>query len=255
MDMKYSFKKRKTPKRGYILALFFLTVIALLVFLWYEGIIIPNASRANEYPVKGVDVSAYQGDIDWDHLQRQGLSFAFIKATEGSSFVDRYFKKNWEYANNTPLRMGAYHFFSYDSGGDTQAENFIKTVPIDESALPPVIDVEFYGDKEKNLPDRADVVRELTVMIDLLEEHYGKRVILYTTNKAYDLFIKDEFQQCDIWIRDVFQPPSLPDNREWTFWQYTDREKLEGYNGEEKFIDVNVFSGSKQEFADYGYKK
>ncbi len=87
----------------------------------------------------------------------------------------------------------------------------------------------------------------------MLEDHYGKRVILYTTNKAYDLYIKDGFEKCDIWIRDVFSEPSLPDDRHWTFWQYTDREQLDGYSGEEKFIDVNVFHGNEQEFSDYGF--
>lgn len=119
--------------------------------------------------------------------------------------------------------------------------------------MPPVIDVEFYGDKEKNLPDPELVEKELQTMVDMLEETYGKRVILYTTNKAYDLYIKERFEQCDIWIRDVFTEPSLPDKRAWTFWQYTDREQLDGYSGEEKFIDVNVFYGNAKEFEAYGY--
>lgn len=227
----------------------------LIIILWLQGIYIPNQSASQHYPIKGIDVSAYQGEIEWSRLKEQDMSFAFIKATEGSSFVDRFFVENWKEATTTNLRKGAYHFFSYDSEGKTQAENFINTVPIDENALPPVIDVEFYGDKEKDPPDREQVERELQVMVDLLEEHYGKRVILYTTNKAYDLYIKDGFEQCDIWIRDVFNEPSLPDGRTWTFWQYTDREQLEGYSGEEKFIDVNVFNGSVKEFEEYGNEK
>jgi lysozyme len=64
-----------------------------------------------------------------------------------------------ENAQNTALRIGAYHFFSYDSGGITQAENFIKTVPQNKHTLPPVIDVEFYGDKEQKPPDQSQVER------------------------------------------------------------------------------------------------
>ena len=237
-----------------IFIVFIISTILLTVLLWYQGFIIPNAYSAKDYPVKGVDVSSYQGEIEWSQIQEQGLKFAFIKATEGSTFVDRYFEKNWKSAENTTLRIGAYHFFSYDSKGITQAENFIKTVPVNKQALPPVIDVEFYGDKEKNPPNRSQVEKELQTMVKMLEEHYGKRVILYTTNKAYDLFIKNSFEQCDIWIRDVFAKPSLPDKRTWTFWQYTDREQLNGYSGEEKFIDVNVFNGSEKEFKEYGYK-
>jgi lysozyme len=230
-----------------IIGLFFTVV------LWFQGVYIPNDSTAKHYPVKGVDVSAYQGEIEWTKLQDQGIKFAFIKATEGSSFIDRYFEKNWENARKTNLQIGAYHFFSYDSKGTTQAHNFIKTVPFDKQSLPPVIDVEFYGDKEKNPPERKQVEKELQTMVEMLEDKYGKRVILYTTKKAYDLYIKNSFEQCDIWIRDVFTEPSLPDKRNWTFWQYTDREQLKGYNGEEKFIDVNVFHGSEREFEEYGY--
>lgn len=243
-------KKRKTFVYSII---FLISVLLLTILLWYQGIIIPNASNAKHYPVKGVDVSAYQGDIEWEQFQEQGLKFAFIKATEGSTFVDKYFENNWKGAENSNLRIGAYHFFSYDSEGKTQAQNFIKTVPINKQALPPVIDVEFYGDKAKNPPNRSQVEKELQTMVKMLEEHYGKRVILYTTKKAYDLYIKDSFEQCDIWIRDVFTQPSLSDKRTWTFWQYTDRERLNGYNGDEKFIDVNVFNGNEKEFEEYGY--
>ncbi|MDQ0268487.1 lysozyme [Cytobacillus purgationiresistens] len=225
----------------------------MAVVLWYQGIFIPNASNAKNYPVKGVDVSAYQGVIEWPQLQKQGMQFAIIKATEGSNFVDRFFEQNRRNAGNTALRIGAYHFFSYDSAGKTQAQNFIKTVPVDQHALPPVIDVEFYGDKEKNPPARIGVEKELYAMVGMLEEHYGQRVILYTTQKAYDLYIKDRFDQCDIWIRDVFREPSLPDKRTWTFWQYTDREQLDGYSGDEKFIDINIFYSSEKEFEEYGY--
>lgn len=245
--------KRKKRKTLFYPIIFLVSALLLTTLLWYQGIIIPNASSAKHYPVKGVDVSSYQGEIEWEQFQEQGLKFAFIKATEGSTFVDKYFEKNWEGAENTTLRIGAYHFFSYDSEGKTQAQNFIKTVPIDKQALPPVIDVEFYGDKEKNPPNRSQVKKELHTMVKMLEEHYGKRVILYTTQKAYDLYIKNSFDQCDIWIRDVFTKPSLSDKRTWTFWQYTDRERLNGYSGEEKFIDVNVFNGNEKEFEEYGY--
>jgi len=241
-------------KQKTIISLFLLIIGVLLLtaFLWYQGIVIPNARGANEYPIKGVDVAAYQGEIAWDQLEKQDMRFAFIKATEGSTHVDRYFEMNWHEAKDTNLRMGAYHFFSFNSDGKTQGQHFINTVPADKDSLPPVIDVEFYGDKEKNPPDAKEVKKELSTMVRMLEDHYGKRVIIYTTNKAYNLYIKNHFEDCDIWIRDVYGKPSLPDERKWTFWQYTDRERLDGYNGVEKFIDVNVFNGDEEAFREYG---
>lgn len=221
--------------------------------MWHEGIFLPNAANVERYAVKGVDVASYQGEINWPKLEEQRIKFAFIKATEGSSFVDPYFADNWKDAQNTSLRIGAYHFFSYDSEGETKAKNYIETVPENGQALPPVIDVEFYGDKEKNPPKRSMVEQELKEMVNILEEHYGKRVILYTTEKAYHLYIKNSFEQCDIWIQNVFTQPTLPDKRDWTFWQYTDRGRLQGYSGKERFIDLNVFYGSKEKFSKYGY--
>lgn len=210
-----------------------------------------NAPAAKNYSVRGVDVSAYQGDIDWQTLSNQDISFAFVKATEGSSFVDRKFAFNFSEAQKTELKVGAYHFFSYDSSGITQAENFINTVKPFEGMLPPVIDLEFYGDKEKNPPDRDKVATELQAMLDALEQHYGLQPIIYATERSYELYLSGGYEEYDIWIRNVISKPDLADDRSWTFWQYTNRGRLDGYNGEEKYIDINVFCKMKEEFDNY----
>lgn len=98
---------------------------ALLV---YHGVILLNNPSETEYPVRSVDVSSYQGEIDWGVLSAQDLDFAFIKATEGSSMVDPCFACNFSEAQKCDISVGAYHFFSYDSPGVTQAENFIDAV-------------------------------------------------------------------------------------------------------------------------------
>ncbi len=224
--------------------------IAFLTLILTKTIKINNPDEG-KYPVKGVDVSAYQGEIDWQVLAQQDIQFAFIKATEGSSFVDEKFKYNYEQAQKTDLRIGAYHFFSYDSSGKTQAENFIANVPKTENMLPPVIDVEFYGDKEQNPPD-ADITRqELDTMVQIIAEHYELEPIIYATQKAYRLYIKDHYHNNDIWIRNVYIPPILFDDTGWVFWQYTDTAELEGYKGEEQYIDINVFNGTNEQFDEY----
>lgn len=224
--------------------------IILFSFVW-NGVIIINGFSVKQYPVKGIDVSSYQGEIDWEILSEQDVSFAFIKATEGSSHVDKNFAYNFEQAKKTSLAVGAYHFFSYDSAGETQAENFIHTVEPYEGMLPPVIDLEFYGDKEKNPPEREQVTEQLKIMLDLLEAHYNQKPIIYATEKSYKLYLSNDFEDYDIWIRNVLTKPKLSDGRSWTFWQYTNREQLRGYCGEEKYIDVNVFNGSIEEFKEY----
>lgn len=235
-----------------ILGTILLSLIALLAMLLYNGTILLNNPSRYTYPVRGVDVSSYQGEIDWPVLASQDIQFAFIKATEGSSFVDPYFKPNLTAAQQTSLRVGAYHFFSYDSSGKTQAENFIANVPATAAMLPPVVDLEFYGDKEKNLPVKEDVVRELASLLQELEAHYGKRPILYATDKSNRLYLAGEFDEYDLWIRNVVSTPSLAEGQTWTFWQYTNRERLAGYHGKETFIDINVFHGSQAEFDAYG---
>ncbi len=223
----------------------------LFASMVFNGTIILNVYQSNQYDIKGIDVSHYQGQIDWDVLASQNISFAFIKATEGSSFVDPNFTDNFAEAGKTSLEVGAYHFFSYDSSGQTQAENFINTVIPFEGMLPPVIDVEFYGDKEKNPPTREQVSQQLKVMLDLLEEHYHQKPIIYATGKSYELFLSNDYEEYDIWIRNVFTKPKLSDGRQWVFWQYTDHDQLAGYHGKEKYIDVNVFYGDHEQYAEY----
>lgn len=231
-----------------------LLFLALLMgVLFYNGIITFNHPSREDYPVRGVDVASYQGEIDWEILSKQGIQFAFIKATEGSTFVDAYFEKNYANAIRTDLRIGAYHFFSFDSAGSAQAENFIKTVSIYDDMLPPVVDVEFYGKYVSSPPSNVDAVkRELRILLEALEAEYGRTPIIYATHESYKRFFKNDFEKYDIWIRDIFTCPTLSDGRAWTFWQYTNRGQLEGYQGVEKFIDINVFAGTVEEFERYG---
>ena len=220
--------------------------------LVFTGVVKFNDPPRSEYPIRGVDVSSYQGEIDWQRLSEQNIDFAYIKATEGSNHVDECFEKNLTEARKTSLRIGAYHFFSFDSLASTQAENFINTVPVFDGMLPPVIDVEFYGEYNSKPPeDIAQIKYELSTLIKLLEDRYGMTPIIYATHESYKLFIENDFFECDVWIRDIWKYPTLPDEREWTFWQYSNRGRLKGYNGEERYIDLNVFCGSREDFLIY----
>ena len=114
-----------------------LGVLALLV---WNGVLWPNRLAADSYAVRGVDVSAYQGEIDWPVLAAEDLDFAFIKATEGSAHEDERFAANWEGARATDLLVGAYHFLSFESPGADQAAHMIDVVPAESGTLPPVVD-------------------------------------------------------------------------------------------------------------------
>jgi len=226
-----------------------LLVVGLVASLFFFGIVRFNNPPSSRYPVRGVDVSSYQGPIDWTTLSRQGIAFAFIKATEGSGYEDERFQANLAAARTAGLRVGAYHFFSFESGGASQASNFESVVPIFDDMLPPVVDLELYGQNDP--PDPVAVSRELTILLAELADHYGQQPIIYATEQSYRLYLAGSFPDYDIWIRNVLTSPGLPDGRTWTFWQYTSREHLSGYSGQ-RYIDMNVFNGTAAEFASYG---
>ena len=243
--------RRVITKNGIIILILILLFITLLSSIALKKVKI-NSLYAKTFPVQGVDVSHYQGDIDWKVLQMQNIDFAYIKATEGSRHVDEKFVENWKNASRTSLKIGAYHFFSFDSEGENQAENFIRTVGTLEGKLIPVIDVEYYGDKFRNPPEKEKVVKELKDMCACLEQEYGAKPMLYTTNTVYRKYLKGEFdfEEYPLWIRDVYFTPDITIQDQWTIWQYSDTSILKGYRGDEKFIDVNVFRGDLEELND-----
>ena len=232
-----------------IIILILLAVIFFTVFILakQKKIFINKWFVDENKSIIGVDVSAYQANIDMNKLKEQNIKFIYIKATEGSKKQDERFAQNWENAKNANLLSGAYHFFSYDSEGKTQAENFIKTVGDDiQGRLLPVVDVEYYGDKEQNPPDKADVVRELRVFLETLEENYGAKPLIYTRADIYDKYLKGEFDQYKKWISSFYTPISWNYKDEWYIWQYLNRGQLEGYTGGEKYIDLNILNKDKQ---------
>jgi len=194
----------------------------------------------------GVDVSAYQADIDMNRLKEQNIKFIYIKATEGSNHQDQRFAENWANAEKTGLLSGAYHFFSYDSEGSTQAENFINQVGPDmKGRLLPVVDVEYYGDKEENPPEKEDVVRELSVFLKLLEEEYGVKPLIYTRPDIFEKYLKGEFDAYGKWMSSFYTPLSWNYRGDWYIWQYLNRGRLDGYSGGETYIDLNVLNKDK----------
>lgn len=241
--------KKKNKKNWFWAAGIFTLTAAIVVsgtLVLHKDIKI-NPIFAEGYAVHGVDVSHYQGTIDWEVLSQQNLDFAFIKATEGSTHVDECFQDNWQAAEQTHLALGAYHFFSFDSEGGRQASSYIDTVGNLDGKLAPVVDVEYYGSRRGNPPQRAEVVENLRAMLDALEQHYGVKPIIYTTYTVYNDYIKGEFEDYPLWVRSVYCPPTVLFGSRWSFWQYMDTAMLDGYAGDQKYIDVNVFKGTRQE--------
>lgn len=231
----------------------------------YRGYVHINGAAADRYPVRGIDVSRYQGEIDWMKVPRQGIEFAYVKATEGSSHVDQQFAGNVAGARDAGVAVGAYHFFSFDSPGASQAEHFLGTAGVFQGLMVPAVDVEFYGNKRENPPDADSVEVQLRDFLDRVELECGKKPVIYATGEAWEIYIRGRFDEYPLWIRNIWREPDLRDGdgpaagqgdkedekngqKGWTFWQYTDRGRLEGFSGEERFVDLNVFFGTGKQW-------
>lgn len=220
-------------KRIFIIFGIILLCATGLLLLYYQ---IPAKTIADSYVVQGVDVSHYQGEIDWEKMSAQGVRFAYIKATEGSSYTDEFYIRNLQGAQAAGIAAGAYHFFSFDSPGSGQAAHFIETIGDTATDLIPVIDAEYYGNKRKDPPE-ADAVRaELKDLLQILEEHYGCKPMIYSTQPFYQRFLQGYFDEYPLWIRAVYLPPM----QDWTVWQYTDLLQPEGVYGDESRVDGDV---------------
>lgn len=221
-----------------------LVTLGLLFYFGHLWFVDPSHSV---YPIRGIDVSEHQGDIDWERVSSGGSEFAFIKSTEGMDHKDGYFVRNWNGAAEAGITRGAYHFFTFRSPGIEQARNFIATVPVEEGCLPPTIDLEF-GGNSRDIPAREEFQKELRDFIDEIEKHYGRRPVLYVAYDSYESFIVGEFEDCAIWIRDLFNTPELSDGRHWFFWQYNCRGRIDGIDG---YVDLNVFNGDETQLEEF----
>ena len=198
----------------------------------------------HHYPVHGIDVSKYQGNIDWNRVRRSGVSFAFIKATEGGDHMDEMFAEHWKGARQAGMRRGAYHYFYFCRPAREQARWFIDNVPREASGLPHVLDMEWnpFSPTCTLRPDGATVRREAKIFLDMLERHYGRRPIIYTTIDFFRDTGIGQLGGTDFWLRSVAGHPSEKyGNARWTFWQYTGTGVVPGVNGP---VDINVFAGN-----------
>ncbi len=200
------------------------------------------------HPVHGIDLSRYQGAIDWDRVREAGVAFAFLKATEGSDRVDPAFDTNWGAARRAGLARGAYHFFYWCGPAEDQARWFIENVPRDRGALPPVLDLEWnpFSPTCTYRPPAETVRREARIFLDMVERHYGQRPVIYTTR---DFWHENGIERLgeEVWVRSTARHVDeiYPGTR-WTFWQYTATGIVPGIAGP---VDINAFNGSPGDWA------
>ena len=210
-----------------------------------------GATPPQRYPVHGIDISVWQGQIDWRLAQANGVSFVFMKATEGSDHADPGFAANWRGAAAAGVARGAYHFFYHCSSAALQARWFEAHVPRASGTLPPVLDME-WTPRSPTCPNKrpaSEVQRDARVFLSAVSRHYGQRPIIYTTLDFYNENRLWQLSGVDFWLRSVAAHPSdaFP-GQHWLIWQYSGTGTVPGIAGK---VDLNAFAGSAQSFRNW----
>lgn len=194
--------------------------------------------------VHGIDVSHYQGTVDWAQVAGAGMAFAFAKATQGATYVDPLFAQNWQGARAAGLLCGAYHFFQPGDDPAAQAAHFLSVLgapPAVTGSLPPVLDVESLGSQTA-----AEVVQGVATWLVAVEAGTGCTPIVYTSPNFWAQLGTTAFGGYPLWVAQYgVSTPRLPAGwTAWTFWQSSQSGQVAGVAGA---VDLDVFQGSRED--------
>lgn len=191
----------------------------------------------------GIDVSHYQGKIEWDKVSKLQdsfpISFVFVRATAGTIKVDRQFSNNWIKSKTKGFLRGAYHYYRPNENSLEQADNFIRTVKLKKGDLPPVLDIE----DVPRIQSMANLKLGLRKWLKRVELHYGVKPIIYSGESFYNEHLYNDFAEYTCWVANYNYYVENIDN-DWNFWQFTDKGSVYGIK---EYVDVNIFNGSKKE--------
>jgi lysozyme len=178
----------------------------------------------------GIDISHHQVKIDWDILVKENKpSFAYLKATEGSTFNDPQFVARYKKMKSLRIPTGAYHFFTYQSNGKSQAANFINILKLSKGDLLPALDLEFRNSKLKST---AWIKNEIKSFCTEIKSKYGIYPVIYCENDYKIKYLSDSFfNDFKYWISDFYREPKS----DYDLWQYSDKGSVNGIGN----VDVN----------------
>jgi lysozyme len=223
---------------------------AFVVKGFLNGRLSLNHPSVEQFPVRGIDVSHYQGTIDWARVRADGVDFAYVKATEGGDFTDPAFTILSEGARRAGVRVGAYHYFTFCTGGAAQARQFLAvTGGPKQGDLPPVVDLEFGGNCSRVLTP-AELDREYAAFEAPVRAAFGRSPVLYVTTDIMTRYLAGAEQRGSalaarsLWIRNIVRGPGGGCER-WSIWQYTNRGQVDGVA---EAVDLDVYCGTRQAF-------
>ncbi len=192
----------------------------------------------------GIDVSKWQGTINWDQVAAAGISFAFIRVSDGSNSYDDKFQYNWSAAQQAGVLRGAYQYFRPSQDPVAQADLLIAKIGGSMTAgdLPPVIDVE----TDSGLSQTA-VANAVWQWINRIEAVLGVTPIIYTSPGLWSSYVNSSaFSAYPLWVAHYYVTcPRMPTGwTDWEFHQFTDSGTVSGISGG---VDRNVFNGTLTE--------
>lgn len=196
---------------------------------------------ASDYSVRGLDLSHHNGKILYDGLDT--LDFVFMKATEGTTHIDRDFKTHYEGFQNKGIALGVYHFFRFDTDGKEQAEHFLSRIKGHTFQVPLVVDVEHENNPKVR---REKVIENLNEFMRAIKKKTGQKPIIYTNGIGYSDFVEKEFADHTLWLSSTNTQRLA--KSDFTFWQFNiDADLMEITHR----ADLNVFRGSREEWRNY----
>ncbi len=217
-------------------------LIHILIFVTSISIL-TGCNKENVNEIIGIDVSKYQGTIDFNSVKAAGVRYIFIRATEGITYQDPDFTSNFSSARTAGLVASAYHFYETNDAPDAQLENFKNLVSLQAGDLPPVIDIEKLHNQ-----DQANLVENLTTFLNGLESHYKVKPIIYSGRNFSNEYLT-KFGDYPLWLAEYgVDEPSLPSGwSNWTFWQWSQSSEVNGIKGA---VDADRFNGDESRFRD-----
>ncbi|MBI1771936.1 MAG: glycoside hydrolase family 25 protein [Burkholderiales bacterium] len=206
---------------------------------------------ATNSTVQGIDVSHYQGTVNWAAVKTAGIGFAFAKATDGNTYTDPQFKTNWAAIKAAGLLRGAYHFYESNDDPVTQANNFIKAVgSIAVGDLPPVVDIEI----NKGNFGSATLAANVQIWLNTVEQALGRTPMIYTGPSFWNQNMNNSFSRYALWIAQYgASQPTVPKGwSKWTFWQNSESGSVAGVTGN---VDTDIFAGSMADLLAFAANK
>lgn len=178
--------------------------------------------------LQGIDVSHYQGHIDWNTVARTGeITYVYVKATEGAQLVDDTYRSNIQAARKVGLKVGCYHFYRPNVTPQLQFQNMVSVVNLRHQDLIPIIDIEIRG--REALPLFQQKLRNF---LNMVEKHYRVKPILYTSRDFYNKYLSGPFTGYKYMIaRYATEVPELCDNAAFVMWQYSANGRVPGIRG------------------------